>query len=646
MSWEAGWLRRHARRGGAALAVVSLFAAARLPELSPEERSTMAQRFRFVRLPLPEHGGRPPRTVREVHPSLQRIAAWISSVGAAIAVADLDGDGLPNDMCHVDPRTDTVLLAPLPGTSPRFAPVVLEPAPVRYDANTMAPMGCLTADVDEDGKMDVIVYYWGRPPIAFLRNSAGYTPVDIVPGEERWFTNAATLADLDGDTHLDLIVANYFQDGARVLDAHDTGEAQTMQDSMSRAYNSGRKHVLIGKGGSAVPAIFEEARSALDDEVDRGWTLAVGASDLDGDLLPELYFANDFGPDRLLHNRSTPGHLVFSRLEGERTAGTPASKVLGRDSFKGMGVDFGDLNGDGTPDMIVSNIATEYGLLESHFAFVSTGDRAAMRRGVAPYVDRSEPLGLSRSGWGWDIKFADLDNDGQLEVLQATGFVRGEVNRWPELQELATGNDELLHDVRAWPRFQLGDDLSGWQRNPFFARSGDRFVDISRELGLDQPHVTRGIALADVDGDGDLDYAIANQWEASFFHRNDCDPCGSFLGLHLRWPVRMGEPASTEQWPGHPDDGTPSRPAIGATATVFLPDGRRLVGQVDGGNGHSGKRSPDLHFGLGDVRPGTTIRVDLAYRDPAGATHRETLRIAPGWHTVRLGWPVSGGAEQ
>ena len=52
---------------------------------------------------------------------------------------------------------------------------------------------------------------------------------------------------------------------------------------------------------------------AVRSEALRGWTLAVGAADLDGDLLPELYFANDFGPDRLLHNRSTPGQARASR---------------------------------------------------------------------------------------------------------------------------------------------------------------------------------------------------------------------------------------------------------------------------------------------------------------------------------------------
>ena len=297
-----------------------------------------------------------------------------------------------------------------------------------------------------------------------------------------------------------------------------------MPHSMTRADNGGRKHLLRwveGSGRSRPGVRYVDMDGALEGLGDHSWTLAIGAADLDGDLLPELYFANDFGNDRLLHNLSTPGHPRFAVLQGRRTFTTPASKILGHDSFKGMGIDFGDLNGDGIPDLYVSNIAQNFALEESHFVWVSTGDVKPMRQGVAPYRDRGEDLGLSRSGWGWDSRLADFDDDGVPEALQAIGFLRGEKNRWPELHELAMGNDNNMLFPAAWPHFTPGDDLSGHLHNPFFVRAKDgRYYDLAPELGLDDSHVTRGIAIADVDGDGGLDFAIADQWEPSYFFHN------------------------------------------------------------------------------------------------------------------------------
>lgn len=643
-------VRRYAVRFVAITIIVALYALARLPALSSAERARLAAGFSFVQSPLPELAGQSSRSVRAVHPSLERISAWISTVGASVALNDVDGDGLPNDVCYVDTRSDRVIIAPVPGTPARYQPFTLHPNLVPYDAATMAPMGCLPTDLNEDGLMDILVYYWGRTPVAFLNtkrdviskqvlSSDRFVSLDLMPNGGRWFTNAATLADLDGDGHADLIIGNYFQDDAQILDTTANSPQQQMQHSMSRASNGGRNRLLLWSGATSGPepsVQFKDVEGVLDEQVARGWTLAVGAADLDGDLLPEIYFANDFGPDRLLHNRSKPGALHFVLLEGAKTLTTPNSKVLGRDSFKGMGVDFGDLNGDGLLDIYVSNIADEYALEESHFVFLSTGQTDLMRKGIAPYADASESLGLSRSGWGWDTRFGDFNNDGILEALQATGFARGAVNRWPELHELAMGNDQLLHDPRSWPRFQPGDDLSGHNHNPFFVRAQDgRYYDLATDLGLDQLRVSRGIATADVDGDGRLDFAVANQWDTSYFYHNESAQAGAFLGLHLLLPLNPEKPTSV--YSGHPGTNVTGRPAIGAFATVHLPDGRRLVAQVDGGNGHSGKRSPDLHFGLGQLSPNTTLRVELRWRNPDGQVRQETLPLSPGWHTVLLG---------
>ena len=641
-------LKDHSAQLIAAGVILVLYGFARPVALSSNERTATTQRFRFERAELPSVPGPTPRFVREVSPALHRIQAWISSVGGAVALHDLDSDGLSNDVCYVETRTDQLIVAPAPGTPARYKPFTLDADPLPYDSSMMAPMGCLPRDLNEDGWADVVVYYWGRTPIVFLQRpgtpgqpvalqSNSFVRQDLMPVVERWYTNAATFADLDGDSHADLLVGNYFPDGARILDAFSTTPEQ-MQDSMTRAFNGGSNRILRWRGATSgeTPSVaFEEAHGVLDEPVAHAWTLAVGAADLDGDMLPEVYFANDFGPDRLLHNRSRQGEIRFALLKGEKHFTTPNSKVLGRDSFKGMGVDFSDVNGDGLLDIYVSNISAEYSLLESHFLFESTGEPARMKDGVAPYVDRSEPRGVARSGWGWEARFGDFDNDGVLEALQATGFLKGEVNRWPELQELATGNDQLLRHPENWPRFQPGDDLSGYQHNPFFVRdSQGRFHDLAPELGLDTPQVTRGIATADVDGDGALDFTVGNQWEPSFLYRNRAPTPGAFLGLRLALPITPSRTLLVED--GLVPLGGRGTPAINASVVVHLPDGRSLVGQVDGGNGHSGKRSPELHFGLGQLSKDALIQADVSWRDPHGQVRHQTLTLKPGWHTVLL----------
>ena len=642
---------RFLKQLSAVLIVLGLYFATRLPEVSARERSSLSSHFQFRRSVLPQVAGYPSKTVRTVNPRLEKVSAWISSVGAGVALGDIDGDGLPNDVCYIDTRTDQAIVAPVPGTPQRYQPFVLNPAPLPYDANTMAPMGCLAVDLNEDGLMDVLVYYWGRTPVAFLQKGLSqsgdlsaerFKPVEIMPTIQDWYTNAAVAADLDGDGHIDLVFGNFFADGSRILDAHSTFPAE-MQDSMSRAYNGGSKHFLLWKsaGSGESPHVeFSEQKNLLQGDDRTRWTLAIAACDLDGDLLPEIYIANDFGPDVLLHNLSTPGHLKFQRLMGKRNAMTPASKVLGHDSFKGMGVDCGDLNQDGIPDLEIGNITSEFALEESNLVFLSTGDFKKMQSGIAPYREASESLGLSRNGWSWDVRFGDFDNEGQLQVLQAAGFAKGNTDRWPELHEAAMGNDNLLRYSGSWPRLRPGDDLSGHDHDSFFVPSASgRYVDLWRDVGLDEPQNTRGIATADVDGDGLLDFALGNQWEDSAFYRNQTKSAGNFLQLYLLLPVNGAETPFTKVLSGHPSRDIPGRAAIGASATLHLPNGKLMVQQVDVSNGHSGKRSPELHFGLGQMPPSSIVTVDLAWRDQNGTVHRETLKLNPGLHTILLASP-------
>ncbi|MER7008907.1 CRTAC1 family protein [Dactylosporangium sp. NPDC000555] len=646
MTSKPGVLRRLAPAAVVLAVVATLFTVAQLPELSAAARATLASQFQFTSVPIALPPNLPQRAVRQVNPAYEHIRSWISSVGAAVAINDLDGKGVADDLCIVDTRSDSVIVTPVPGTA-TYAPFVLAPAPLPY-SDTMAPMGCVPGDFNLDGKMDLLVYYWGRTPVLFLNNgspgplsAATFTPTELIPQAQTpdgryhgplWNTNAVAVADFDGDGKPDVAVFNYFPDSA-ILDPQGQPNVQ-MNDSMSHAVNAGGAHVLRWTSATATSVTFEEQRDAIPYQYATGWTLGASSADIDGDLLPELYVANDFGNDRFFHNISTPGHIKFALDEGKRGPFDPKSLVLGHDSFKGMSIDFGDLMSTGKYDMFVSNITTSWGLEESNMVWRNTSTsgadaRAKMVAGEAPFRNEAAAMNMAWIGWGWDAKMADFDNSGQLTVVQAAGFVKGTINRFNWLQELAAANDLMLRQPQMWPKAEPGDDIAGSQPIGFWVKEPgvDRFVNLSADLGLTDTTPSRGIAVADAEGNGRQDFVVARQWGAPSYYRNTASiGNGDFLGLRLYRPTLAGTSATED---------SPRTPAYGAMVLVTTADGKKHVAQVDGGGGHSGKRSFDVFFGLG-ATTSKPVAAQLFWRDLDGAPHAQNLDLTAGWHDIML----------
>lgn len=576
--------------------------------------------------PLHFHGealnSQPPdaRTTRQVAPALQDISAWISAVGAAVALLDADGSGASDEACLVDPRDDSVVVKPVPGSSSTYAAQLLElPGPKRPG---VAPMGCLPADLDEDGDEDIIVYYWGRVPALFINTDSvpqwKYAP--LTAEGEIWNTTALNAVDIDSDGHLDILVGNYFPDGSRILDpgAEDDDRIQ-MQDGMALARNGGTNRILLTtpQGRDEVPSV-RDASTAFPKDSATSWTLAFGAQDLTHNGKPDLYVANDFGPDQLLVNESTPGNVRLTTVNGIRDMVTPKSLVMGRDSFKGMGVAFTSPENQADPAIVVSNITTPFGLQESNFFFEPQGSPEVLLDGQNPYRQNSEGRNMSRSGWAWDIKSGDFTNSGTEQLIQATGFVRGSVNRWPELQELAMSNDTLLHNPGSWMSVTGSDDLSGHETNKMFQRQADgSFIDVAPLVGFDSDTPGRGFAVGDVNRDGHLDVLVANQWADSRAFINAGSTPGESVILNLRIPGKNG--------------GT--RAAIGANVTLNAGSGSQHR-QLFPANGHAGVSWSGIHFGLGELSA-SEMTAEVSWTDTAGL-HKSTVNIHSGSTTLVL----------
>ena len=513
--------------GVTALALmITLFFVARSPGSSAGDVNKIASQYKFNQMPIAMPPGyHPTQDIRQVNPAYQHINAWISSVGAGIALTDVTGHGRDDGMCIVDPRTDEVVVTYAPTAPPadRFTPFVLNPAPLPVDS-VMAPMGCAPGDFNGDGRMDFLVYYWGRTPIVFLARSnaaqpapSAYQPAELIPEASMngqyngpdWNTNAVNIADFDGTGHPDIFIGNYFPDSA-VLDPHGTGQradavlAVRRQRTAAAIISSGGPAPLLGR---IRPIQYAKQPDAIPYTDSTGWTLAASSADLTGNGLPDLYIANDFGPGHLLYNESTPGNIKFAQAIGQRTPTTPKSFVLGKNSFKGMGVDFGDLGGNGKFDMMISDITTAWGLEESNLVFMNQASSGRQMKqdladGVAPFTQDAQQLGMAWTGWAWDVKMGDFLNSGNLDVVQTDGFVKGTINRWPWLQEMAMTNDDLLSNPADWPLVEPGDDLAGHQCLAFYAKGpGGSYVNVSKQLGLCDPIPTRGVATADTRGD-------------------------------------------------------------------------------------------------------------------------------------------------
>jgi hypothetical protein len=403
-------------------------------------------------------------------------------------------------------------------------------------------MGVAIGDVNNDGLPEVLVTEYGAVRLFLNRGSGKFTESkDSGLDNPRWATSAAFF-DFNRDGWLDLVVANYLD-----------------YDPTQKCTDAKRAPEFCGPHGfpGLVTRLFQNKRGRFEDVTvasglarSRGPALGVLCADFDGDHWPDIFLADDGRPNRLFINKRDGTFTNEAALRGLAFSGS--GQTAGN-----MGVAIGDIDGNGLFDLFVTHLAEEH-----HGLWIQD------RRGF--FQEVAGGFGLMKQGWGgtgFGAVFADFDLDGDLDLA----FVNGRVKRGVTGGSVAPGVEPF------WAPYA--------QRNQIFARRalhGREFGDVSaaNRAFCGEAMVGRGLAVGDLDNDGDLDLVTTSTGGPAKVYRNTARRHGHWLTVRVTDPAFGG------------------RDAYGAEVTVHV-GGHRHWRLAHPAFSYLCSNDPRVHFGLG-----------------------------------------------
>jgi hypothetical protein len=512
---------------------------------------------------------------------------WMpETMGSGVAAFDADGDGRI-DLLFVNGRY-------WPG-EPRAARqptlsfwknVTPTGGAVRFEDRTreaglaisLYGMGVAVGDVNDDGAPDVVIT--GLNDIRLLLNDGHGRFRDATKGSglvgTGWGTSAA-FADFDGDGILDLFVGQYVNWTPKT-DMYCSLDGKTKAYCTPERYDGVSPRLYKGLGGGKFREITKEAGLANP----LGKALGVAVRDFDGDGRPDVVVVNDTSPNNLCRNVET-----VNGIPKFKDVAIEAGVAVGEDGRArgAMGVAFGDTKNDGGVTLVVGNFSNEM------WSVWSAGPKGDF------FVDESVQSGIGRTSLlplTFGVAFADFDLDGLLDLVGADGHV-----------------ETSVQDVQPTVTYRQAPLL-------FRGVGGGRFADVTSQAGtaFATPIVGRGLAVADLDGDGRPDVVITENGGPAHVFRNVTETRAKAVRLAL---ATNGK----------------NRGAVGARVTCTM-GAKKRVDEVSGGDGYLSVSERMITIGLGSAA--TLDAVDVRWPDGTTASARD---LVPGLYR----W-VEGGAPQ